>query len=171
MWGIRGVMGWWEGWDVESPHVLADSFRANKNGCRVSWRKDGECGGGEEAGTRGLKEGGDGKERVREGSIRGRPERYREGKAREVKVSAGSSGEDRAIGKGEGYGWKLDRAHEVCKRGEDGLTKKDMSSSGVGKDGRGGDRTQQGNIVTGVVVGIVRFQRGEGVRVRETRGG
>ncbi len=88
MWGIRRVVGWW-GWDVESPHVLADSFRANKNGCRVSWRKDGECGGGEEAGTRGLKEGGDGEERVREGSIRGRPERYREGKAREVKVSAG----------------------------------------------------------------------------------
>ncbi len=43
----------------ESPHILADSFRANKNGCRISWRKDGECGGGEEAGTRGLKEGGD----------------------------------------------------------------------------------------------------------------
>ncbi len=30
MWGIRGVMGRW-GWDVESPHILADSFRANKN--------------------------------------------------------------------------------------------------------------------------------------------
>jgi hypothetical protein len=64
----------------------------------------------------------------------------------------------------------LGRAHEVCKRGEDGLTKKDMGSSGVGKDGRRGDRTQQGRMVTGVVVGIVRFQRGEGVRVRETRG-
>ncbi len=49
-------------------------------------------------------------------------------------------------------------------------TKKDMGRSGVGKDGRGGDRTQQGSIVTGVVVGIVRFQRGEGVRVIETRG-
>ncbi len=36
-----------------------------------------ECGGGEEAGTRGLKEGGDGEERVREGSIRDRPERNR----------------------------------------------------------------------------------------------
>ncbi len=43
MWGIRGVVGW-RGWDVESPRVLADSFRANKNGCRVSRRKDGECG-------------------------------------------------------------------------------------------------------------------------------
>ena len=50
----------WRVWDVESPHILADSFRANKNGCRVSRRKDGKCGGGEEAGTRGLKEGGDG---------------------------------------------------------------------------------------------------------------
>jgi hypothetical protein len=116
--GIRGVVGRW-GWDVESPHVLADSFRANnKNGCRVSRRKDGECGGGEEAGTRGLKEGGDVEERVREGSIRGRPERDRERKARQVKVSAGSSGEDRSIGEGEGHGWELGRAHEVCKRGE-----------------------------------------------------
>jgi hypothetical protein len=59
---------------VESPHVLADSFRANKNGCRVSQRKDGECSGDEEAGTRGLEEGGDGEERVGEGSIRGRPD-------------------------------------------------------------------------------------------------
>ncbi len=49
-----------------------------------------ECGGGEEAETRGLKEGGNGEERVREGSIRGRPERDREMEAREVKVSAGS---------------------------------------------------------------------------------
>ncbi len=37
MWGIRGVVGRW-GWNVESPHILADSFRANKNGCRVSVR-------------------------------------------------------------------------------------------------------------------------------------
>ena len=48
------------GVDVESPHILADSFRANKNRCRISRRKDGECVGGEEAGPRGLKEGGDG---------------------------------------------------------------------------------------------------------------
>ncbi len=90
-------------------------------------------------------------------------------KAREVKVSAGSSGEYRSIGKGEGHGGKLGRAHEVCKRGEDRITKEDMSSAGVGKDGRRGDRTQQGSMATVVVVGIVRFQRGEGVRVRETR--
>ena len=79
---------------------------------------------------------------MREGSIRGRPERNREGKAREVKVSAGSSGEDQSIGKGEGHGGELGRAHEVCKRGEDRLTKEDMGSTGVGKDGRRGDRIQ-----------------------------
>jgi hypothetical protein len=44
---------------------------------------------------------------VRQGSIRGRPERNREIKAREVNVSAGSSDEDRSIGKGEGHGWEL----------------------------------------------------------------
>ena len=86
-----------------------------------------------------------------------------------MKVSAGSSGEDRSIGKGEGHGWKLGRAQEVCKRGKDRVLKKDMGSAGVGKDGRRGDRAQQGSMVTVVVVGIVRFQRGEGVRVRETR--
>ncbi len=59
-----------------------------------------------------------------------------------MKVSAGSSGEDRSIGKGEGHGWKVGRAHEVCKRGEDRLSKNDMGSAGVGKDGRRGDRTQ-----------------------------
>ena len=89
-----------------------------------------------------MKEGGDGEERVREGSIRGRPERYREGKAREVKVSAGSSGEDRSIGEGEAHGRELGRAHEVCKRGEDRLTKKNMGGAGVGEDGGRGDRTQ-----------------------------
>ena len=41
-----------------------------------------------------MKERSDGEERVREGSIGGRPERNRERKAGEVKVSAGSSGED-----------------------------------------------------------------------------
>ena len=159
------------GWDVESPHIfLADSFRANKNGCRVSRGKNGQCAVDEEARARGLKKGGDGEERVREGSIRGRPERNREGKAREVKVSAGSSGEDRSIGEGEGHGWELGRAHEVCKRGEDRLSEKDMGSAGVGKDGRRDDRAQQGSMVRVVVVGIVRFQRGEGVGVRKTRG-
>ena len=56
MWGIWGLVWRW-GWDVEVPHILAESFRANKNGCRISRRKDGECGRGEEAGPRGLKEG------------------------------------------------------------------------------------------------------------------
>ena len=51
-----------------------------------------------------MEKGGDGEERVREGSIGGRPERNREREAREVKVSAGSSGEDRSVGKGEGRG-------------------------------------------------------------------
>ncbi len=86
-----------------------------------------------------------------------------------MKVSTGSSGEDRSIGKGEGHGGKLGRAYKMCKRGEDRLSKEDMGSAGVGKDGRRGDRTQQGSMVTIVVVGIVRFQRGERVRVRETR--
>ncbi len=86
-------------------------------------------------------------------------------------MSAGSSGEDRSIGQGEGHGGdELGRAHEVCKRGEDRLAKEDMGSAGVGKDGRRGDRTQQGSMMTVVVVGIVRFQRGEGVvSVRKTR--
>ena len=154
---------------MEAPHILADSFRANKNGCRISRRKDGECGRGEEAGPRGLKEGGDGEERMREGGIRGRPERNREGKAREVKVSAGSSGENRSIGKGEGYGWELGRAHKVGKRWEDRLPQKNMGGAGVGEDGGRGDRAQQGRMMTVVVVGIVRFQRGEGVGVGETR--
>jgi hypothetical protein len=56
----------------------------------------------------------------------------------------------------------------VGKRGEDRLPKEDMRSTIIGEDGGRGDRTQQGNMVT-VVVGIVRFQRGEGVRVGETR--
>ncbi len=141
MWGIWGLVGRW-GWDVESPHILTDSFRAKKNRCRISRRKDGECGRGEEAGPRGLKEGGDGYERMREGGIRGRPERNREGKAREVKVSAGSSGENRSIGEGEGHGWELGRAHKVCKRGEDRFTKENMGGAGIGKDGGRGDRAQ-----------------------------
>ncbi len=109
-------------------------------------------------------------EPVGEGSTRGRPERDREREAREVKVPARSSGKDRSVGKGEGHGWELGRAHEVCKRGEDRLTEEDMGSAGVGEDGGGGDRAQQGSMVIVVVVGIVRFQRGEGVGVRKTRG-
>jgi hypothetical protein len=90
-------------------------------------------------------------------------------RGREVKVSAGSSSEDRSIWRGEGHGWKFGRAHKVCKRGEDRLKKEDMCSARVGEDGERGDRTQQGSMVAVVVVGIVRFQRGEGVRVREAR--
>ncbi len=62
------------------------------------------------------------------------------------------------------------RMNEVCKRGEDRLTKEDMGSAGVGKDGKRGDRAQQGSMMAVVVFGIVRFQHGEGVGVRETRG-
>ncbi len=50
---------------MKSPHILAGSFRANKNGCRVSRGKNGQGGGGKETRTRGLKEGRDGEERVR----------------------------------------------------------------------------------------------------------
>jgi hypothetical protein len=107
---------------------------------------------------------------VVEGDRVWRPERDREREAREMKVSAGSSGEDRAIGEGEGHGWELGRAHEVCKEREDRLTKEDMGGAGVGEDGGWGDRAQQGSMMTVVVVGIARFQRGERVGVRETRG-
>jgi hypothetical protein len=47
---------------------------------------------------------------------------------------------DPLVGKGEEHGWELDRAHEVCKRGEDRLPKEDMGSAGVGEDGERGDR-------------------------------
>ncbi len=63
----------------------------------------------------------------------------------------------------------MGRAHEICKRREDGLTKEDMGSAGVGEDGGRDDRAQQGSRMTGVVIGIVRFQRGEGVGLREAR--
>ncbi len=91
-----------------------------------------------------MKERSDGEERVREGSIGGRPERNRERKAGEVKVSAGSSGEDRSIGKGERHGWELGRAHEVCKRGEDRLAKEYMVGAGVSEDGRRGTEHNKG---------------------------
>ncbi len=57
----------------------------------------------------------------------------------------------------------MGHAHEVCKRGEDRLTKENMSSAGVSEDRRRGDKTQHGSMVTVVVVGIARFQRGEGL--------
>jgi hypothetical protein len=49
---------------VESPHILTGSFRANKNGCRVSRGKDKKRGGGKETRARGLKEREDGEEGV-----------------------------------------------------------------------------------------------------------
>jgi hypothetical protein len=58
------VSGGWR-WDEESPHILAGSFRANENECRVSMGKNGKCGGGEEARTRELEEWGDDKKRMR----------------------------------------------------------------------------------------------------------
>jgi hypothetical protein len=51
------------GWYVESPHILAGSFRANKNGCRVSRGNDENCGWGKETRARGLQERGNGEER------------------------------------------------------------------------------------------------------------
>ncbi len=68
----------------------------------------------------------------------------------------------------------MGRAHEMCKRREDGLTKEDMGSTGVGEDGGRDDRAQQGSKMTVVVIikiMIVRCQRGERVGVREARGG
>ncbi len=64
-----------------------------------------------------MKEGGEESE-IGKYQGRTRKEQGKEkGGAREVKVSAGSSGEDRSIGKGEGHGWELGRAHELYKRG------------------------------------------------------
>ena len=64
----------------------------------------------------------------------------------------------------------MGRAHEMCKRREDGLTKEDMGTTGVGEDRGWGDRAQLGSVMTEVVIGIFRFQRSEGVGVREARG-
>jgi hypothetical protein len=47
------------GWYVKSPHILADSFRANKNGCRISRGKDEKCGGGKKTRTNQRHEGGE----------------------------------------------------------------------------------------------------------------
>ncbi len=130
-WGIRGVVGRW-GWDVESPHVLADSFRANKNGCRVSRGKDGgQCGGSEEPRARGSKEGEDGPE----SEIKKHQVQTRKGQGKE-----GEGSEDRSIGKGGWHEWELGWAHEVGKRREDRLPKGDMRNAGIGEDGRRGGR-------------------------------
>jgi hypothetical protein len=44
-----------------------------------------------------------------------------------------------------------------------------MRRTGIGKDRRRGDRAQQGRVGRVVVVGIVRFQNGEGVEVEKSR--
>jgi hypothetical protein len=58
---------------------------------------------------------------------------------------------------------------------EYGFPKEDMRGVGVGKDGGRGDGTKEGSrggsvLVLFVVIGIVRFQRIEGIRVGKTRG-
>jgi hypothetical protein len=120
---------------VESPHILAGSFRADENGCRVSRCKGGKGRGGEEARTRGLKKRGDGEKRVGQGRIRGGPKGDREGKAGKVKVPAGCGGEKGSVGKSEWHGWECERAHEVGEGREDRLPKEDMRGAGVGQDG------------------------------------
>ncbi len=54
-------------------------------------------------------------------------------------------------------------------RGEDRLAKEDMRSAGIGEDGRRGGGAQQGRVNRVFIVGIARFQSGEGVEVGETR--
>ena len=46
-----------------------------------------------------------------------------------MEVAAGLRREDGSVRKGEGHGWKLGRANEVGKRGEDRLAKEDMEHS------------------------------------------
>jgi hypothetical protein len=70
-----------------------------------------------------------------------RPKGDREGKAGKVKVTAGFSGKDGSVREGEWHGWESERAHEVGEGREDRLAKEDMRGTGVGQDGRGGDRT------------------------------
>ncbi len=48
------------------------------------------------------------------------------------------------------------------------LPKEDMRGTEIGKDEERGDRTQQGRVGRVFVVVIVRFQSGEGVKVRKT---
>ncbi len=62
----------------------------------------------------------------------------------------------------------MGRASEVSQRGENRLAKEDMRCTGIGKDERGSNRTKQGSMGR-VIVGIVRFQRGEGIGVKEPR--
>ena len=132
--GIRGVKRRGKG-NVESPHILASSFRTDENRCRVSRCKDGEGGGGEEARARGLKKRGYGEKRVGQDRVRGGPKRDREGEAGKVKVPAGCGGEKGSVGKSERHGWECERAHEVGEGREDRLPKKDMRGAGVSQDG------------------------------------
>jgi hypothetical protein len=89
---------------VKSPHVLAGSFRANENGCRVSRGIDRKCSEGKEARTRSLQEWRDGKERVGENRIGGRPKGDREGEPGKVKVATGLGRKEGTIGEGERHG-------------------------------------------------------------------
>ncbi len=58
-----------------------------------------------------------------------------------MKVAAGFSGKDGSVREGEWNGWECERAHEVGERREGRLPKEDMCGTGVGQDGRGGNRT------------------------------
>ncbi len=66
---LCGVLrGWWGGrGGMRSRHTLSRTrLEPTRTGVGSPGRKDGECSGGEDAGARGLEEGGDGEERVRE---------------------------------------------------------------------------------------------------------
>ncbi len=58
-----------------------------------------------------------------------------------MKVTAGFSGKDGSVREGEWHGWECERVHEVREGREDRLPKEDMRGTGVGQDGRGGNRT------------------------------
>ena len=73
---------------MESPHILAGLFGANENRCWVSGSKNGEGGGSKDTRARGLKEGGDGEERVGQKRVRGGPKRDGEREARKMEVTA-----------------------------------------------------------------------------------
>ena len=57
-----------------------------------------------------------------------------------MKVTAGFSGKDGSVREGEWHGWECAWAHEVGEGREDRLPKEDMRGTGVGQNGRGGDR-------------------------------
>jgi hypothetical protein len=76
-----------------------------------------------------------------------------------VKVTTVFSGKDESVREGEWYGWECEWAHEVEEGREDRLPKENMRGTGVGQDGRGGNRTKGGRgggvLVRFVIVGIV----------------